>query len=366
MNDFMTYFMAGFADDQATKISKRKNDAQDYFEKQMEIARTRGLEAREKNKVAMNEGLTSAKQLMAMGAPQDLVMAIANQSPDDLNAFSKQIAQAQTDGIETDEEFFRDLIRVNGELNTGSTDLVGLFGKIYQPLRNNVKADPEGYKNDKRGTLWATMMGYDAQDRAMDRLETIEVIGGETAADLLAYDRRAEGDYGKPLGDATVTLNYGLLGDRTRAAAESQKGVKPISIAETNTIMKTFESVKDGIRNRMGITADDQWDQTKEPEINRQAAAQVMEMYGENAHKVMQIPEIASILGGEDESVPEAEAPSVAAPAAPTTERTLALPTGETFIEDFGDGTSSWRAADGTPKRYKNSDLKKYGFNVGG
>jgi len=90
MESFGAGFVTGFANSLSEGITKRQEKAQDYFDKQVEFARTRGLENRMGVKRAVEQNLSIARQLEAVGVPKDIIMAQINQNPEGLGDFYTQ------------------------------------------------------------------------------------------------------------------------------------------------------------------------------------------------------------------------------------------------------------------------------------
>jgi hypothetical protein len=342
-------FLSGFLGRANTVHAEDRAEAKDFFSKQMELARTKGLENRLKTKQAADAGVSVANQLMQMGAPKDLVLAVANQNPDDLPALAKTVAEYQKIGVTTDETFFRDAMQTSAEVNPGNTDIVGFFNKLYEPLRNSVEADPENYKRDRRGTFWSAVMGGDQMERARARLGETIVADGLTAEELLAYSDTPTP--GKPLGDITVTLDNNMLGELERTQQAKFKGGDDLTIAETASVMKTFNDFKGEIGAQLEAETGENYldDGEKQKVVAKMAAQKTVEMYSANADQVAQIPSISQWLVEDEEESPAAEGVK----ALPEK-----LPTGETLIKDLGDGNSMWLMPDGSKKMYINSTIQ--------
>lgn len=230
MASFVEGFLTGFMKDQTQVIRKRKDDAEDYFNQRLELARTRGLKNRDLTKQVMDGNLQIAKQLQQVGVPSDLIMSIAKQNPDDLPNVLKQIQDLQAEGVTPDESFYRDLIKVSGDYKAPDEDLSTFMRNLYEPIKNNSLANPEGGNSD---SIWATMFGTNAMQKASDRLDTTEVADGMTAGDLLRYpDTPTPNTQGAP----SVILDAGMIGDETRAARSRLEGADELSISEINTI----------------------------------------------------------------------------------------------------------------------------------
>jgi hypothetical protein len=311
--------------------------------------------------------------MISIGVPKATVMAIANQNPDDLETFYDLAQKAKAQGVPLDNpEIYEGLIQIDGEFNPGNENVTSLLGRIFDPLAANAKADPEGWDFDPKGTIWSTMLGYNAMDRARAKLGNTEVMPGVSAADVLASSE--DNAYSHPLGDATVTLNAGRMGDLTREAAERNRGGSDVSVGERSTILSNFE--KQVEKELLGDTLSGLEGPEKEAEARKRAAGAVIKTFPEAAG----IPEITQYIGQEEEAdapvapiaptTPVAPTAPVEAPTAPAPEgatqtpasaSTLPkqLPSGSTFVRDNGDGTSTYRRPDGVERTYDNNDVIK-------
>lgn len=381
MGDFSTGFATGFLRTLGTNMQARKDEADKYFNEQMERARTIGLKVKGQVDQAVNTSATTAKQLQQMGVPKEVIMAIANQNPSDLGSFYDQVNEAAAAGIPIDQEFFDDFVKVSADFKAPDEDWKTFFGRIYKPLAANVKADPEGFKRDRKGGIAATMLGYNAMDTARERLATTEIEGGMTAEQLLQYGEDLVPN--KPLGDTVVTYDYGKLGEKTKEA----KGDKELSLTDYAKIKESFdEKVKTILRS--GNTNFQQATPEEIAEAKRQAAEELalefeklgMTTAAETARKMGGEPETEERVTKDDVVVTEetpAEAPEkpVEAPegdvATPTTtegdnapidpdkepELYTPLP-GYNFIQDNGDGTSDYDTPTGV-RTYSNAEVRE-------
>jgi len=346
MEEFGTGFLTGFMNRTSEGIDKRKAEADEYFQEQMDIARTRGLEARNKMKTQMQGGITAAQQLKAVGVPQDLVVAIAKQNPDDIPTFLTQVQKLQSEGVQADEAFFRKLIKVHGDVGDPNESIEQAFQRIYEPLSAMAASDPEMVNQDPEGSIFAAMLGFDAQDRVRERLATEEVADGMTADQLIAYGDNPQLNTG---GGPTVVMDMGLAGETLRDLEESRKEPKEpkeLSISDREKLVKAADDrytyLKEEWENKNEVMKSEAGEAFPEAAIRRQAFLDVSRDFGE-------IGEMPGLK--EDYLNPQAEAPEEA----PLPEQ---LPDGRTLIEQLPDGTAVYMLPDGTKRRYKNETVR--------
>ena len=339
MASFLESFGAGFMNRTAEGIDKRQVKAQDYFDAQMELARTYGIENRSKVKSEMAANLGQARQLAQIGVPQDIVISIAKQNPDDIPAFAEKVQKLQAAGVQTDENFFRQLIQVSGEAGMEGETLESVFDKIYEPLSVAAKNDPEYVKNDPGGSIFAAMLGYDAMGQARHKLDTEEVFDGMSAQDLISY-----GSATPNIGSSTVTMDAGVMG---RALGEVE-GDEDLTVNERNTLITKFDEEYKTLRDRWTEENQREWATSPdfpEAELRRQAADRIGNVFPE----IYRMPEIFRWFEPEEgeEGVIAEELPAE-------------LPDGRKLGKDLGDGTSVWIKPDGTKVRGLNSDVFEF------
>lgn len=376
MEGFGTGFLTGFMGSTAEHINKRKDTAEEYFQNQMELAQKKALNYNAQNNKKLDAATQVANQMIAVGVPKATVMAIANQNPDDLETFYDTVQKMKMQGVDmSNPEVYDGLIQIDGEFNPGNESVTSLLKRIYQPLTNNAKADPEGWGFDPKGSIWSTMLGYDAMDRARNRLATTEVLPGVSAMDVL-NDPGEDGGYSHPLGGTSVTLNASMAGDLTRQAAQDNKPNSGLTIGNRGTIISQFNKLVD--EEMLNSTATGVEGPEKEVIAKRRAAARVLDTFPEASD----MPEITQYLQLPDGDGPDAETPqedaaeaipsqspseaatapsSIASTPTPTTQGSLPqrLPSGAMLIKDNGDGTSQWKRPDGSVKTYDNNDVMK-------
>lgn len=359
MEGFGKGFLTGFFDRTSEGIDKRNAEADDYFNKQMEIARNVGMQKRNQLDSDMKMGINAAKQLQQVGVPQDIVVGIAKQNPEDLSRFLTTVQELQQRGITTDENFFRKAVKVTGEVDPNET-IESAFRKIYEPIAS----DPEATNKDPEGSIFAAMMGYSAMDNARSRLDNTKVVGDSTASDLIALEG-FEPEFGK----STVTTDYGMIGgelsdiaiasdDADYARRQARKGAggeKPLSISDRDKLNTNYMEVydknkKDIIDEHAEATGESlDWRQLvkinpeAEREANQRSYDQLSEVF--RPEDLSKIPAIAKWgIGAEEGEPSEADGPPV-------------VVSGATFKKDNGDGTSIWVGADGVERLISNSTV---------
>lgn len=341
MEGFGKGFLTGFFDRTSEGIDKRNAEADDYFNKQMEIARNVGMQKRNQLDSDMKMGISAAKQLQQVGVPQDIVVGIAKQNPEDLSRFLTTVQELQQRGITTDENFFRKAVKVTGEVDPNET-IEGAFRKIYEPI----SSDPEATNQDPEGSIFAAMMGYSAMDNARRKLDTTKVVGDSTASDLIALE-----GFEPEFGQAVVTTDYGMIGNELSdlalageeadyARRQARKGDKPLSIAERDKLFTTYSElydkhkadIQDEYARETGESLDWRTLVKDNPELDREANERTYSDLTEvfDPEDLSEIPAIAKWgIGSEGE---EEAAPEEGGVAAPTTQEQYdALPSGTRY-----------------------------------
>jgi hypothetical protein len=222
MGGFGEGFATGFFNKLSEGIDTRNEDARKYFNTQVETARTLGLENRRRSSAIIDESVSVAKRLQAMGVPKDIIMAQANMDPAGLGDFYSQVEKLRLEAnIPVDENFFRSVYKLSGTFQAPDEDFNTFFSKIYGPIVSAAKEDPDGFKQDPEGSIWAKAFGVGAMDRARDKLATTEVVPGMTAEQAIA-----QGDTPRPNkvgGESFVTVDPEAL----KRAAGSSESVNP-------------------------------------------------------------------------------------------------------------------------------------------
>jgi hypothetical protein len=388
---FSKGFITGFAGSAAQDIKKKKDEADTFFQDQMQLARTRGLKNRDLTKQVVDGHVMTAKQLEAMGVPKDLVMSIAKQNPDDMSAIMTTIQGLQKDGVTPDEAFYRDLIKTSGDFKAPDEDYSTFINNLYSPLRANVKADKEAFNDDKRGGLWATMMGTNAMDMASGRLEDTIIMDGMSAADLNRYsDTPTPNTQGAP----TVNMDFGLIGNAEREAADRLSGGNPLKIPDVKNLNEAFEASL----NEASLAIQKEWNDAHPDDKETEAsdipghdqaitAMAIQDMidqgYGE---WLMEIPKIREYYEATTEEQPLGDDAAPAEGAITTPDPTAAVPevpspenvpgvegdviatppnfpktlnNGAVLKAVHSDGTSTWLYPDGTEMVHDNKEIEQ-------
>lgn len=367
-SNFLTGFLTGFMSDQAQKIGERKAEAKDYFNEQMKLAQRKVFEYQTTQDPRMSAALQTAKQLQAVGVPQSTVMAIINQNPDDLPTFLETVQKMKMDGVDmSNPDVYDSLIQIDGEFNPGNENVTSLIQRIYQPLTANAKADPEGFNFDPKGSMWATMLGYNAMERAHDRLAKSEVMPGISAASVLAMGNPEDRPLPQPLGGASVTLNAGTAGDMIRETKDRLRGGDVLTITERRALLDSFNDIVGQELTMMSAPGGSEMSpEERNAEARRRAALKVVRDFPE-ATTMSEINRWLPQEEPEEEASPlsmPSESPSTAptAPSAPQATQAPAdqgtppqtLPDGSTLHKDLGDGTVVYMQ-NGKPVRYSKS-----------
>lgn len=371
-------FITGFAGKLAEDVTKRKQEARDYFNKQVEYARTTGLENRRRVRQTVDTNLTIARQLEAAGVPRELIMAQVNMNPGGLNDFytTAEKIRAEKQRDLTPEEW-NTIFRVSGDFKAPDEDLATFITRTYDPISNAVRSP--AFEDDPEGSLFASMMGYTAMDEARARLGETVIADGMTADQLIATGDAMPQRVG---GNATVTVDYGAIGGESLDTRDVQlldgviteeldaeinaatqrgemtvtEGADATAIRQTvidnvaaiygNIPVTEIERLVDARLRRMGFTFNGtipEEDATAAPESGVETPPATTE--------------------GGDSQIPQT--PSTEAPAAPATplspeERMAAEAAyGITGIVDNGDGTVMVTLPDGSTKRYKVEDVRE-------
>lgn len=248
MGAFGEGFATGFFNKLSDGIDTRNADARDYFNKQVETARTLGLENKRRSSAMIDESVSVAKRLQAMGVPKDIIMAQANMDPAGLGDFYNQADKLRLEAnVVVDDAFWRDIYDLAGTFQAPDEDFNTFFSKMYGPIVQAATEDPEGFKQDRKGSIWARAFGYDAMGNARDKLATTEVVPGMTAEQAIA-----QGDTPRPNkigGDSVVTVDPEAL----RAAAGKEE-VNPQTMAVIN---KDFEDMQAETMTELTLLTDE-------------------------------------------------------------------------------------------------------------
>ena len=390
-------FLTGFANVAASNILERKKEARDYFNKQVEYARTTGLENRRRVREQADVALTIARQLEAAGVPKDLIMAQINMNPTGLADFYEQAEKIRASYEEKGKTPDWNAIKtVMGEFKPPEVDMATYISQTFDPIAN--AADDPTYEDDPQGSLFATMMGYNAMDRARADLGRTEIAEGLTAEQLIRYGDVTPQRVG---GRATVITNY---------AAASPEGSDGLSITDSDRVATLVETVAGNAtlrlmqdwNERTGTALDPKTLGADQVAVLREAiAAEILQMPLEGINSSNVLPYVDNFLesrgydvgrdstplvdrlmgtGGSETGVepppsglptegsPEAPPPSSPPPSASTEvsgeplspEERLAAQTGLGYesIKDNGNGTITV-VFNGQTRTYRTSDVRE-------
>jgi len=232
-SSFAQGFVTGFANTLAKGMEERQESARRYFEKQLEIAQTKGVENRRRVTAIVDQNVSVANQLMAMGVPKDIVMAQASMNPESLPEFYKEVEELRLKSPEVmTEDTYRALYNISGTFKAPEEDFRSFFSRMYEPAQRAAKEDPEGFKSDREGSIWGRVFSSTESEygKAQDRLRNTPVADGMSAADLIAYGD----DIYPQAGGAVVTRNP----EAFRRVAAKDDGV---SFAIRNQIVSAVE-----------------------------------------------------------------------------------------------------------------------------
>lgn len=179
-------FIQGFAGTLAPTILERKKEARDYFNKQVEYARTTGLQNRQRVRSQTDATLSIARQLEQIGVPKAVIMAQVNQDPAGLAEFYTQ-AQKINGGASAPltPDQWTDLYDIGGDFKAPDEDLATFIARTYDPITNATQAP--GFQQDPKGSWLASMMGFSAMDEARAELGQTQIAEGLTADQLIQY-----------------------------------------------------------------------------------------------------------------------------------------------------------------------------------
>lgn len=300
-------FATGFLGATADNINVRKDRADDYFEKQMERARTTGADALAKRRANLSTLTSTANTLTTQGKmPDDVLRAVVNEGPETLASATKIYETAVANGTTLDEDFWRGVVDVSTEIKTSDESLGDFLGRTVGLFGGNLEASKtDGGGGDPFSAFVASGLGYNAMDKARAKLDGEDIAGGYSAGELIAMEARP--DFTNPLGDLGVTIN----GAEAVRKLDAQVG-DPLTTKEIGDINKEFKTEVAARIMEYKTSPDNKIDGPLDPEIEAQITAGValeyQELYG--AEVVGQVSTIAPYL-------PQEEAPAEEGPAVP-------------------------------------------------
>ena len=365
MNAVGAGIATGFFNTQAGGMETRRDGARDYFNKQVDIARTAGVANKARVGAAVDSGITAARKLEAMGVPHDIILAQANMDPAGLDEFYNQVVKLSANAnVPINEQFFRDSYGLSKEIANPNEDFATFFTRMYDPIVTAAESDPEGLKDNPKGTIWANAFGYNQMDKARNKLSTTMVAPGLTAEQAIQYGDQTVPSH--PLGDVTVIPNIENM--KTYSA--------DTSIDEMNSADKTFEGLPEI------VMLDPRFAGLDEAGIREEVLRRVVSLYGNNP-AIMEHLQIkygftlsdgpSEAVGGPTEGVDTSEPPPTAEPTTPPVETpteplstepldpsiTMSLERlGFSDFVDNGDGTTTYKK-DGEQYTSSNDQMRQ-------
>lgn len=217
-------FAGGFLTSIDEGMKKRQDDARAYFNKSMELAMRYSTSGGSKYRQQVQAARESVAKLRGAGVPPEIIQSIAGRNPEELAGYYEEISKMQAQGVKMTPEIYQELFAAAQE---SGEDVTSFTRRIGEPLAANLKADPMSFEADPKGSIFATMMGYNAMENAQRRLERT-MIGDRSAADWLRTEGEAPIEY-----DIGGGLNYETAGDLIRTAEEGTEGpTKPSGLMQ--------------------------------------------------------------------------------------------------------------------------------------
>lgn len=348
-SSFLTGLGTGFFGTIGDRIDQRQQAADEYFQERMETAR----KIANRNRSVVNERVqsytTEAKRLESLGVPKDMVMQIANQDPDSLSSVYKEISDLQMRGAKPSPEFFSSLIKVHGQVNPEES-YSDFFRRAVGPVKRNMEADPDSFEIDPAGSIFASIMGYNAMEKATQRLDD-SMIDGSSASDWLSMEGNEEA-YNPPAGDAYGAIDWNAAGDTYREVTTTDKPVSPVDIIRLEKMWddREKELVTEYSREPYLMDID-----TAKEQARIQTGKEFAQRAAQNESIARILPDIAPekqmYLSYEEPSTNTETTPSPVTetppPVVEESSQEVKLPNGDMLVRDNGDGTSVWKTSDG-------------------
>jgi len=306
-------FATGFFDTMAEGVTKRKDAANDYFAKQIERAGTTGVKALQARRDTLRQITSVANNLKVQAdMPEDVLRALVNDGPETLNQAYQIYADSVSNGVKVDEDFWRNIYKFSGDVKPDGEPLSAFLEKAVGLYPSNLQSTKaEG--GDPFSAFVASAFGYNAMERANERLSEMEVADGYSAADLNAM---SETGFNRPLGDVGVTVDLEEIAMREAAARAEAKAAastnKPLSPSTVQSYIKLFD---DSVQKQKEAIMREGRDFTPEDmEAARlNAAAELSATFGTD--QLQQIPGIAAYLPtGESGATSPEPVPQLAVP----------------------------------------------------
>jgi hypothetical protein len=243
-------FAEGFFGTLDADISRREQRAENYFDQQMERARTQGVNSLQTRRANRDRIGGVAMQLRNNAQmPEEVVRALVNEGPEALQAAMTIYSQTVQSAVEAgrdpstaiSEEFWNQVYPMANQLAVDTeVPLSQFLDQVAGLYPSNLQATQET-GGDPFSAFMSSALGLNAMDRARSRLQSEGVAEGFTAGDLLAMEARPQ---------HTRAFDSTGFGPNLQAlASATPEAVRPITLEQRNTIMSDFE---DAVEARMG------------------------------------------------------------------------------------------------------------------
>jgi hypothetical protein len=186
-------FATGFFGTGAEIIGRRKDQAENYFEQQMERARTHGMNNLTQRRQRRDQLESTALQLRQNAQmPEEIVRALVSEGPEALQAALRIYSDSANANVPLSEEFWRSVYPTAQEMAIDTnTPLAQFLDQVTGLYSSNLEATQET-GGDPFSAFMSSALGLNAMDRARSRLRETQIGGGYSAADLLALESRPQ------------------------------------------------------------------------------------------------------------------------------------------------------------------------------
>jgi hypothetical protein len=297
-------FATGFFDTLGEGVTKRKDAANDYFAKQMERAGTTGVKALQARRDTLRQVTSVANNLKVQAdMPEDVLRGLVNDGPETLNQAYQIYADSVSNGVKVDEDFWRNIYKFSGDVKPDGEPLSAFLEKAVGLYPSNLQSTKaEG--GDPFSAFVASAFGYNATERANERLSETEVAEGYSATDLNAL---SETGFNRPLGDVGVTVDLEEIAMKEAAAREAAKLAeaarnpenKSLSAGEYKNLTDMFNERAEKYRLQTAMDSSVPATPEEIEEAKRKAAVELDEALG-SRYDLRAIPDIAPYLPAEE------------------------------------------------------------------
>jgi hypothetical protein len=379
-------FVTGFANTLAIGITERKKEARDFFNKQVEYARTTGLENRQRVRQTVDASLSIAQQLEAAGVPREIIMAQINMNPAGLADFYTTAEKIRAEKEATYKrpltaDEWKSIFKVSGDFRAPDEDLSTFISRTYDPISNAVRSPT--FEDDPEGSLISSMMGYTAMDEARRELGRTVIAEGLTAEQLVNMGDAQPQRIG---GNATVAIDYTQLTEDKPLDLREVQFIDTVIEEELNTELDSAvqagtlvladgadaTSVRDTVISNVSATYPNvpvvEIERLVDARLRRQGftisgtapADTATEDATGGAETTVEAPQVDQMgEGSATVQTPATTAPTVSVDTLSPEERMAAeVAFGYQSVVDNSDGTVTVTLSDGSVKRYKASDVR--------